>query len=890
MLITRVAALVPSPAPIPSDSPSSESSEESTLRRGSLSHTWAKMQKDISSAFREQEFLTQFDCQFVGVSETEWIPSYVLIRPSGKAELYHSGSEEPFAIHKLPQCVVIGHFNKLMVQISDDTQTFLLSCVQSIFAKVCATLFAWSRLRNPGIGNKMWSPPVPELGEPDVDMLRCEVKAHFTVYNRQHSGWSQFVATLKRGGLIQLFDSLSKVAYSLQIRQVLGSRIRIVDPSVVDSSMVLLLFPDLGGPESVYLKFSDIDDFEDWVATLRSLSLQPIAAPLSQDALLSVRWYREIIVQIGSSSGGEIAERPSRNNLRMSSSKASSDHGGNLYVAICLSRWVFARTFACPAGVTANWDQKFHLPGPELTPHGTIAPNQLELKLKLKSSEDSGEDDATIGSCLISDIPKEATWRQYDLSPSNISININISVQELPVLDSSYYHKLYDWTTDVELKLAVRLVSSTPSSLNTFLPIFSDLYRAQGRQIEWIQTLAAEEAKSLDIRSDTVFREASLFTRAVESILQTHGEETLKKTVGRFVRKLTVGTDESLELDPSRTSPEKAKSNAATMRHFLNYLWSLIQSEPPPPVCRPIFKHMKCELQRMKLPNETIDRLMAKAISSLLFLRFYVPALINPQLFNLTNRAIEPAHRRTLVLVAKIIQGFANRVKFGSKEMWLVSMNSFVEEHQAALEAWYADICDGELEQPIERPSKELPFISFMGQQITSPNLIDEWATFARLTRAVCSCFSPSPPANDLDEATVTDLAVQNNVDDTMPDPAVQDPLIGELIKECQGILAKQEELVANLEQPDAFEANLSGPPPELCLNSTTLLFGTNKDELKPQTQKAKPSGSFSSSVSRLGWLPKSTPSTEASLENRAKPSSSMRKLTQMLRISKLSK
>lgn len=886
MLISRVAALAPSPSTTVSDVSSLDSSpDENTFWRGSRNQMWSKLQRDIAKAFFAQDFLTRFDCHVFDASEQDWIPSYVLISSDGAAELYHDASDEPFATHRLPQGTVVGHLNKLMVQISDPTQTFLLSCKHSIFPSVCATLFAWSRLRHAGMGNKMWVPPVPELGEPDIDMLRCEVKAHFTVYNRQHSGWTQFVATLKRGGLMQLFDSSSNVIYSLQVRKVLGSRIKTVDSSVVDSSMVLLLFPDLGGPESVYLKFSDIDDFEDWVATLRSLSLQPIAAPLSQDALLSVRWCQEISIKIGSTRENEGVDRPSRSNRL--SSRTPYDHGSNVYVAVCLSRWVFARTFACPKVCNANWDQTFHISGPELTSQGAIAPKQLEFKLKHRSCEDSGEEDVTIGTCTITDMPNEASWRWYDLSPSNTSISISISLQELPVLDSSYYQKLYDWTTEIELNLAVRLVSSMPSSLNTLLPIFSDIYRAQGRQVEWVQSLAAEEVKRLDFSCETAFREASLFTKSVESVLQTQGEATLKKTVGRFVRKLITGTEESLELDPSRTSLEKAKANAATMHYFLNYLWSLIQSEGPPSVCRPIFTQMKSELQRMKLPDETIDRLMTKAISSLLFLRFYVPALVNPQLFNLTNMAVEPAHRRTLVLVAKIIQGFANRVKFGTKETWLVSMNSFVEENGPALAEWYANISDQEPEWPVERPSKELPLVSFMGQQITSPNLVDEWATFARLAKVVCLCHASPEISDDLKDS---DSIVQQNSDKAITESAVRDPLVREFIKECRGILAKQEELIANLEQADPFEANFSSPPPQLFLNSATLLFGTEKNELKPRKQKANPSMSFPGSGSRLIWLPNSLSSNNVSLNNRTKPSGSMRKLTQMLRISKTSK
>lgn len=72
-------------------------------------------------------------------------------------------------------------------------------------------------------------------------------------------------------------------------------------------------------------------------------------------------------------------------------------------------------------------------------------------------------------------------------------------------------------------------------------------------------------------------------------------------------------------------------------------------------------------------------------ISAFLFLRFFVPAVLNPRLFNLVPSPPDSKSQRALTLVAKTLQGLANFSTFGQKEPWMRPMNSFVEESTADL-------------------------------------------------------------------------------------------------------------------------------------------------------------------------------------------------------------
>lgn len=71
-------------------------------------------------------------------------------------------------------------------------------------------------------------------------------------------------------------------------------------------------------------------------------------------------------------------------------------------------------------------------------------------------------------------------------------------------------------------------------------------------------------------------------------------------------------------------------------------------------------------------------------MSAFIFLRFFVPAVLNPRLFFIVSNPPDAKSQRTLTLIAKTLQGLANFSSFGQKEPWMLPMNSFVQDNGAA--------------------------------------------------------------------------------------------------------------------------------------------------------------------------------------------------------------
>lgn len=72
------------------------------------------------------------------------------------------------------------------------------------------------------------------------------------------------------------------------------------------------------------------------------------------------------------------------------------------------------------------------------------------------------------------------------------------------------------------------------------------------------------------------------------------------------------------------------------------------------------------------------------SVSAFIFLRFFVPAVLNPKLFSLISCPLDPKTQRTLTLIAKTLQGLANFSSFGEKEIWMEPMRSVVTDNSSA--------------------------------------------------------------------------------------------------------------------------------------------------------------------------------------------------------------
>jgi len=118
-------------------------------------------------------------------------------------------------------------------------------------------------------------------------------------------------------------------------------------------------------------------------------------------------------------------------------------------------------------------------------------------------------------------------------------------------------------------------------------------------------------------------------------------------------------------------------------------------------------------LTKRKYPDAT-DFNICSLIGGFFFLRFVNPAIVTPQAYMLVESNPSPNPRRTLTLVAKLLQNLANKPTY-SKEGYMLSLNPFVEQNKTRINKFLNDLCEVgdfyeslEMDQYIALSKKEL--------------------------------------------------------------------------------------------------------------------------------------------------------------------------------------
>jgi len=207
--------------------------------------------------------------------------------------------------------------------------------------------------------------------------------------------------------------------------------------------------------------------------------------------------------------------------------------------------------------------------------------------------------------------------------------------------------------------------------------------------------LAAERSET------TLFRGDSVATKATRAYFRLVGSQYLKDTLAPFVKEVIAQPNDSFELDPIKASKtDDLKLNQQKMLSLTAaILETVLNSERTFPV------EMRQFLNNLKRLVENIfpsSRLVA--INAFVFLRWMGPAVFSPEGFGLVEEAPPPLPRRTLILVAKILQAIGNGVPF-QKEEYMIPFNEFVEKSIPRIEAFFEKI--SEIPNDVDNPIKQ---------------------------------------------------------------------------------------------------------------------------------------------------------------------------------------
>ncbi|POW00713.1 hypothetical protein PSHT_12873 [Puccinia striiformis] len=287
--------------------------------------------------------------------------------------------------------------------------------------------------------------------------------------------------------------------------------------------------------------------------------------------------------------------------------------------------------------------------------------NQLQLWLPIYSNGDNNNSNANI-EIEIDDNLDRSSEKVYKKVEIMGEINLSITVIEQVVLGEPEYAKMMNYlNNDNDIELPLDLANMAVGELDRLAELLIRIYEASDRLFTRFSQLAAIEINGDVSTASILFRGSTLLTKMLEAYMRILGRSFLESSVGPTIRRICMAKID-FEIDPSKLKPslsthQKEKivhENSKELKKIANEIWQTMY------------------INRSKCPNR-LRKIFVKFKNW-----FFVPAILNPRLFNLIQFQPDIKSQRTLTLLAKTLQGLGNLTLFGIKEPWMSVMNEFI--------------------------------------------------------------------------------------------------------------------------------------------------------------------------------------------------------------------
>ncbi|KAK7731831.1 Ras GTPase activating protein ira2, partial [Cytospora paraplurivora] len=240
------------------------------------------------------------------------------------------------------------------------------------------------------------------------------------------------------------------------------------------------------------------------------------------------------------------------------------------------------------------------------------------------------------------------------------------------------YDELLDlMTTDTSLAAAISAVCPS-SEVDEVTISLLNIFEARGLSFDLLETLIKQEIEDTENESE-LLRRTCVATKMLSIYAKWKGQAYLKATLQKVLERLMLTSkDLDLELDPARvTSPEELQKNALQLRIvakvFIDDICASSVSIPSS------FRKICSIISSAVMPR--FPEAKYTAVGAFIFLRFFCPAIVAPEVEGLVSAPPSKEMRRGLLLIAKVVQNLANNVLFGAKEPYMFPLNDFLTQN-----------------------------------------------------------------------------------------------------------------------------------------------------------------------------------------------------------------
>ena len=258
---------------------------------------------------------------------------------------------------------------------------------------------------------------------------------------------------------------------------------------------------------------------------------------------------------------------------------------------------------------------------------------------------------------------------------------VKICSEECSILMARDYYPLSELLHRFSNSLTLQIAHMVPNELRRLSEYLLNIFQVSGAAGEWICALVEEEidgtlrdspasrlrfskrlgsseatseplqnmfgsasdrelflrdmGNNAKLEANLLFRGNTLLTKALDLHMRRLGKEYLEETLSEKLREIN-DKDPECEVDPNRvTSQHELDRNWRRLINCTEEVWRAIYSSVSrcPHDLRLIFRHIRaCAEDRY---GDYLRTVQYSSVSGFLFLRFFVPAVLNPKLFGL---------------------------------------------------------------------------------------------------------------------------------------------------------------------------------------------------------------------------------------------------------------
>ena len=246
------------------------------------------------------------------------------------------------------------------------------------------------------------------------------------------------------------------------------------------------------------------------------------------------------------------------------------------------------------------------------------------------------------------------------------------------ILPSVDYNELLGILVQPEMSIVRHLAAVTKEKSTTARHLVS-IFQARDLAEGFIRTIVQEEIALTD-SIEVLFRGNTVCTKAMDHFMKLVGSLYQREVLMPIIEVINREA-QSLEVQKEKlSSGDDCKRNLVRLQKLTELLllriFQSINHCPPP--MRNLLAFIR-DTATAKFKDSVNVR--HTSVTSFLFLRFFVPAVLNPKAFGLSANMPDELHMRIFTLVAGVLQKLANLTKYREQEVYINALNPFLEEN-----------------------------------------------------------------------------------------------------------------------------------------------------------------------------------------------------------------